>query len=144
MACNLMGTAVKFQAHALGDFCMTNEETLLTDSDITVTSALLTIGSKTYPMRNISSVDVTRSRRRWLGAALFGVVAIVGMFPLDAAFVSLGGAAIAAFLWHRGLPRTTLSLNTSGKDAAALTDRDHARVSAIAAAINQALVRQHR
>lgn len=126
-----------------------DEATFYTDEQgVRVTSARLIVGSKTYAMRNITSVATRRSSPSYAGPVIAGllglgfVLAGFAVNPHNSTNVILG-ALIAALgvLWTRVLkPDHHLQISSSAGESSALASKRKDYIDEIARAINEAII----
>lgn len=116
------------------------ETTFLQEGDVTVTSARIVVGSKTYPLNGITSI---RHEKKTPGLALpitlMAIGAIIAMQP-DGAFFGIPVFAVGiAFLFLRK-PAHSIVLSSAGRDVEALSSKDKGLIEKIVVAANDAIV----
>lgn len=126
-----------------------NEATFYTDEQgVSVTSARLIVGSKTYAMRNITSVATRRSGPSYVGpvvAGLLGVGLVLAGFavnPRNASDIIFGALIVSlGVLWARVLrPDHHLQISSSAGESSALASKKKDYIDGIAHAINEAVI----
>lgn len=104
-----------------------------------VTSTRVELNKQTFAVRNIGSVKVTQSARKWrLGAFLVLIGAVSWPASPDHAFAVVV-LAIAAFVLWRGSPVFNLVLVTGGGEVSAITSNKLEDISPIRDAVAQAI-----
>ncbi len=125
------------------------EQTLLQDGDVLLTTSIFRVGGRSYPIRNISMVEVTADRPSRAG----GIIAVfVGLLSVGIAFTgewtpqsgtlaTIGGVLLVAGAISLALARTTYAvvIATSGGQVQALRSRDFARCHRVSTALTQAI-----
>lgn len=135
-----------------------NEELILKDSKILVTTNQITIGATTYPTRNITSVKATYQEPS-LGCAilcLLGalfVLLITGIWiyigiqekeevPAQVYLTAVGSLVVlvASIFWMRSQKRTYhITLETSAGSAQVLSSQNESYIDNVTAAIRKAI-----
>lgn len=130
-----------------------NEETFYSDTAVVVTNTRVIICGTTYALRNITSVRMTFTPPRVLGAIL---LLIIGLIILLAALVEikgttsapigvyiLGGAMIGgAILWMFNAKTTYhVNLSSAAGEVHALTSENKASIERVVVSINEAIVK---
>jgi len=130
------------------------EETIHSDSEVTVTTMRVIIHGTTYALRNITSVRMT-STRSGFGCAVVLLICLV-IFPLFFAlfaisasvgigfFALIVAAAIIAWQLRRlQRSRTTyhVAISSASGEAKALSSKDQAYIQNIVKSINDAIVK---
>ena len=129
------------------------EETLLSDNYVTVTTTRVIIRDTTYALRNIASVRMAFTPPK-TGCAI--ILLIFGIFALIVAFAGFSQnvasglgyfifAAViigGAILWLRSLKADYhVAITSSSGEAKALTSKDKAYIERIVNSINEAIVK---
>lgn len=125
------------------------DQTLLQDGDVVLTNSIFRVGSKAYPIRNISMVEVTAerpSRGGGIAAIVLGLLCVGIAFtgewtPQSGTLAMIGGVLFLAGAVSNALIRTTyaVAIATSGGQVQALRSRDFARCHKISTALTQAI-----
>lgn len=139
------------------------EETVYSDSNVSVTTARVVISGTTYALRNLTSVKMTSSPSGQVGCAAVllipgilmlllslascGISGLAGLVEgVGAGLVGLvisGGIITAAIAWMRkSRANYHVTISSSSGEAHALTSKDRNYVEKIVASINDAIV-QH-
>jgi hypothetical protein len=123
-----------------------DEEVFFDDRGVTVTSSRFVVPDRSYSMSEITVVASQMTSRKWMGAALCGLLAILALTHAVAnrdgvmclsAFVFAG---IAVALWKNGAPVYHLLLHTSTSEIRALTTREESWIDSIIGALNEAMI----
>jgi hypothetical protein len=128
------------------------EETIYSDSDVTVTTARVVCGGTTYDFRNITSVklgDTPPNAIPTLVAIVIGICVLITAlarleFNAAVLFLFLIGIALIAFAVkhvHQLTPDYHLLISSSSGDVQAFSSKDRQQVERIVAGVNEALVR---
>ena len=122
------------------------EEVYYQQGNITVTNTRFIVGSKTYAMRNITSVTpikINPSRSTPIFLTIVGVIAAmidIDIEPFNSRVIGII-MVIIGLLWTFSLrPKYAVHLTTSGGEVQALEHRDWPYISAIVAALNQSIM----
>ncbi len=129
-----------------------SEETIYSDSDVTVTTARVLCAGTTYELKNITSVKMGDTPPNAIatlvaiGLGLCVLVTALARLEINAAFVFLfvvGIALIALAVRHvRQLtPDYHLFISSSSGEVQAFTSKDQSQVEQIVAGVNEAIVR---
>jgi hypothetical protein len=123
-----------------------DEEVFLDDRGITVTSSRFVVPGHSYFMSEITVVASQMTSRKWMGAALCGLLA---MLALTYAIANRDGvmclsafvfAGIAVALWKNGAPGYHLLLHTATSEIRALTTTEESWIDSIIGALNEAMI----
>jgi hypothetical protein len=121
------------------------EQTLLQESGAVVTTTMLKVGAKAYPLRNISAVEVSAnrpSRSGGIAALLIGLMCASCAFagewtPQSGTLAMIGGLLFLAGCVSLAMIKTTYAvvISTSGGQVQALTSADFAVCKRISDAV---------
>ena len=131
---------------------LNDEETIYSDSDVTVTTSRDLCAGTTYELKNITAVKMGETPPNaipTLVAIAIGLCVLVtalARFELNAAvlFLFVVGIALIAFAVrhvHQLTPDFHLLISSSSGDVQAFTSKDRQQVEQIVAAVNEAIVR---
>lgn len=115
-----------------------DEVMFLQEGSTLVSSTRLELQGQTFAVRNIGSVKMTQTPRKWLLGAF---LAVIGLMTLAAAqwAPAAGFLAVAGFLLWRGSPKFNLVLVTGGGEVTGLTSTDASAVEKIRDAVAKAI-----
>jgi len=125
---------------------MDKETTFFQNDDIAVTNARFIIGSQTFSMRGITSVEAVEIPADYSGSAtliFMGViVALTGFAILPFIFCSLGVLLLSLGIWlaKRKKPVFAVVLRTAGGEVTAYQNYDWGYISQIIEALNQSII----
>lgn len=130
-----------------------SEETIYSDSEVTVTTARVLCAGTTYAIGNITSVkmrDTPPNAIPTLVAIAIGICGLVTAlarleFNAGVVFLFVVGIALIAFAVrhvHQLTPDYHLLISSSSGEVRAFTSKDRQQVEQIVAAVNEAIVRQ--
>jgi hypothetical protein len=138
----------------MGQSQLAAEETIHSDSSVTVTTSRIMIFGTTYALRNITSVRMASTAPDIGGAIAFLVIGILGALLALGLLVSgqilagsivliAGGGVIAgAIAWLRSLkPSYHVAICSSSQEGNALTSKSRPYVEHIVNCVNDAIVR---
>lgn len=120
-----------------------DEQQLLVDGNVTVTTARLVNGQQTYALRNITSVKLDVKKPHPASPIVYGALAALAMIVALASsswFLAGFGAIAAVVGWGstRVTPIGKVVLVSSGNEQVALTT-DHDRAQRVFDAVNRAI-----
>lgn len=120
------------------DYGMTSrqEQPLLTEKGVTVTTARLVVGSATYPIANLTLVR-HEVRRRILWAVVAGFFGLASV-PQGAGVTVLGLALLGLAVWL-AWPKHNIVITTAGTNVVAMQSFNRAFAERVVGAINHAL-----
>ena len=132
-----------------------SEDTVFSDTNVTVTTTRVIMGATTYALRNITSVKMAIVPAKQGCAVLLLVIGIIlGMIGLGVASQKggIGGgivvllvaaaAFVGAIFWLRGAkPTYYVAIASASGEARALESKDKAYIERIVRSINDAIVR---
>lgn len=126
------------------------EQTIYSDSNVSVTTTRVMIGDTTYALRNITSVRMADTPGR-IGCAItlliLGIVLLIGAFSgvgeKDAGGLVIAGVVIGlAVLWLFGArTKYHVVISSASGEAKALTSRNERYIQRIVNSINEAIVK---
>ena len=120
---------------------MENEEkNLYSGSNVTVTSARFIAGSKTYSLRNISSVDIGKIPPKRGLSSLLILVGLVMVFIEGLRIYGLIILAIGIFVYSRANPKYTVRINSNSGEADGYISSNKSEIEAIVKALNDAII----
>lgn len=118
------------------------EQTFFDHDGVQVTNARFVVDANTYAVRNITSTAAWTKPRQWIAGAICaiaGLAAMAGAPPIGIFFLILGG-----LFFYFGRPVHYVRLHTSGGEVKAVKSYDIEYVRQIVAALNNAIVSQHK
>jgi hypothetical protein len=130
-----------------------SEETIYSDSDVTVTTSRVLCGRMTFKLKNVTVVktgETHPSAIPTLLAIAIGLCVLVTAlarleFNAAVVFLFVGGIALIAFAVrhvHQLTPDYHLFISSSSGEVQAFTSKDRQQVERIVAGVNEALVRR--
>ena len=131
---------------------MDEERVIYEEGEVKVTTARAIFGSKTYAMKNITSVEMSKKEASGCAPAalaIFGVIAVIysassfGNSAVTGIVGILFGALLLAGSWYSqkaSRPDYIVKVSGSSGESNALTSRDQAQIQKIVGAINEAIV----
>lgn len=118
-----------------------NEETILEAEGILITTARFVVGSKTYALRNITSVAATRRAPSMVLPMALLVIGLISMLAsVVAGLVLLLLSGVAVLLLGKG--DYSVHLLTAAGEAHAVTSENREYIEGLVAALNDAIARQ--
>lgn len=132
------------------------EKTFYQDADALVSNARVVMGSKTYALRNITSVNTREiPPNNTLGALLLIIGLFLGVIHVGVVSSSVGATVdpgiivtsllmIGAGAYQFFTAKTThlLLFSTSGNEVQAMASQDKKRIDKISNAVNEAIIHQ--
>ncbi|MCB0465793.1 MAG: hypothetical protein KDC78_09005 [Aequorivita sp.] len=116
------------------------EKMFYQDSTVTVTQSRYIAGSKTYAMRNISSVSLFKIDKSRTGAILLLVVGILLLFPEGTRVVG-GIIAILGGIWLFSIKdEYSVRISTNAGEANSLVSKDQVYIQKVVNALNDAII----
>lgn len=116
------------------------EKNFYQDNNVTVTQSRYIAGSKTYAMRNISSVSIFKIDKSRTGAILFLVMGILLLIP-EGKRVFGGILAIIGGIWLYSIKdEYAVRISTNAGEANSLVSKDQAYIQKIVNALNDAII----
>jgi Family of unknown function (DUF6232) len=124
---------------------MSNEVTFLENGGITVTSARFVVGTKTFAVRGITSVQLIKVPAYYGGAVILilaGLVPIVIGIRSSIAFTAVGFFILFGGVWScfRQKPSYAVVLRTADGEVTAYQSKDRSHVVQIVEAINDSII----
>ena len=130
-----------------------SEAVLYQDSDVSVTTARMTVGSTMYPVRGLTAVQLILVPSAQIPAKiLVGIAIFFGLVALLDAIADVGRSTwvlpvillvVAVVVSLKAKPRYAVRIWTAGGQVDAIVLKDLARSQAIITALNQAVVGAH-
>jgi hypothetical protein len=117
-----------------------SEVTFYQDANVTVTQSRYITDSKTYAMRNISSVhifEIIKSRKLPL---ILIVIGLLLLFPENSKIVGFLVAAAGVILWFFIQNEFAVRISTNSGEANSIVSKDRAYIEKIVNALNKAIV----
>lgn len=117
-----------------------NETTFYQDNSVTVTQSRYVTHSKTYAMRNISSVhifEIIKSKNKAFFMALFGVIFL---FSKDVFWVGLIIIALGIWWFVSIKNEYAVRISTNSGEANSIISKDRNYIQKIVNALNDAIV----
>ncbi|AZA52630.1 DUF6232 family protein [Chryseobacterium sp. G0201] len=117
-----------------------NETTFYQDNSVTVTQSRYVTHSKTYAMRNISSVhifEIIKSKNKAFFTALFGVIFL---FSKDVFWVGLIIIALGIWWFVSIKNEYAVRISTNSGEANSIISKDRKYIQKIVNALNDAIV----
>ena len=130
------------------------EERIYSDNYVTVTTTRVIVGSTTYALRNITSVRMTYTPPRVLGAILLlilslfmlvaGIVSIHTSTPAPIGVYLIGGVMVVGAILMMVTAKTSYHVNLSSAagEVHALTSKNRAYIEKVVVSVNEAIARQ--
>lgn len=125
---------------------MTEEKTFFHYEDVSVTNSRFMVGSQTFAMSNITSVQALKQdpKRFWPTVVIIlGGLYTLGSFAGDqtgSGVVGLIVVAAAIYWWIRKKPMYHVMLRTAGGEAKALSSEQKEYIEKVVQALNDAIV----
>jgi hypothetical protein len=119
-----------------------DEQTFFSHDGVRVTNARFVVGADTYSIRNITSTAAWSKPQKWLAAVLCGLIGFALL--LNSPAIGVMFLAAAGLLVYFGRPVHFVRLHTSGGEVKAVKSYDLAYVQKVVAALNDAIVSQHK
>ena len=129
------------------------EARIYSDNVVAVTTTRVIVGGATYPLRNITSVEMTYAPPRVLGAILlliFGLIILLaalleinGTTPAPVGVYFLAGAMICGAIFWMLTAKTKYHVNISSAsgEVIALTSKNRAYIEKVVVSINDAIAK---
>lgn len=117
-----------------------NETTFYQDNSVTVTQSRYVTHSKTYAMRNISSVhifEIIKSKNKAFFTALFGVIIL---FSKDVFWVGLIIIALGIWWFVSIKNEYAVRISTNSGEANSIISKDRKYIQKIVNALNDAII----
>jgi hypothetical protein len=116
------------------------EKVFYQDSNVTVTQSRFIARSKTYAMRNISSVSIFRIEKNRIFQIILIVIGVLMLFS-DSSRVLGGIVAVIAALWLFTIKdEYSVRISTNAGEANSLTSKDQNYIQKIVDALNDAII----
>ena len=120
------------------------EKTYFKSTNVTVTQSRFITGSKTYAMRNISSVQMGKiSPKIGFPILLIVVGIIIILFNLEPnEYTLIGGvlSVIGILIIVLSKPRYTVQISSTSGETNALVSKDKALISRVVEAVNESII----
>ncbi len=119
----------------------TSEKVFYKDSTVIVTQSRYVTGNKTYIMRNISSVTISRITESRFGPKLITIIGILIIF-ISTNLQALGGLLIIlGIIWYILIKDSfTVRISTNSGEVNSLRSKDKLYIEKIIKAINNAII----
>ena len=126
---------------------MAEETTFYNSGDVAVTNARFIVGSQTFAMRGITSVQGVETPVSYIGPVLFGLLALFmcygvfgGNYFLGVVGILLLAADVLIIIGRR--PKFAVVLRTAGGEVTAYESTKRDDIAPIIQALNQAMISQ--
>lgn len=124
---------------------MADENSFFNSGDIAVTNARFVVGSQTFAMRGITSVQGVKTPVNYIGAVLLGLLALFMSLALFRGEYFLGIIGVLLliadiFIIIRSRPTFCVVLRTAGGEVTAYKSKNHDHIAQIIQALNQAMI----
>lgn len=122
------------------------ERVILSEGDVSVSTARFVVGAQTYPISNVSSVKwFATPPNTSLAVLLILLGALLLVYAITqkeagAVFLAVGALGGGVALWRASKAVCHVVLATSGGEVRAVSSTDRASVERIVGALNQAIV----
>ena len=117
-----------------------SEVTFYNDNNVTVTQSRFVTHSKTYAMRNISSVhifEIVKSKAKAVFVILFGVILL---FSKDIFYVGIILIALGIWWFISVKNEFAVRISTNAGEANSIISKDKAYIQKIVNALNEAII----
>jgi len=118
------------------------EQVFFNHDGVQVTNARFVVDANTYAIRNITSTAAWSQPQKWVVAVLCALIGLAFVFnapPIGAVFIVAAG-----LFFYFGRPMHFVHLRTSGGEVKAVKSRDLEFVKQVVAALNNAIISQHK
>jgi len=117
-----------------------NEIIFYQDSNVTVTQARFITNSKTYAMRNISSVHIFEIVKSRTLPVLMIVIGILLLFSNDLRIAGIFIVVVAALILFLTKNEFSVRISTNSGEANSIISKDRLYIESIVKALNEAII----
>lgn len=115
------------------------EKVFYQDHNVTVTQARFVSDSKTYAMRNISSVSIRKIDRSIKGEIILIILGVI-LLATQVWFVGIAVVVIAVILLFTRKDSFSVRINSNSGEADGLISKDRDMIEKVVHALNEAIV----
>jgi len=117
-----------------------NETIFYQDSNVTVTQARFITNSKTYAMRNISSVHIFEIVKSRTLQVIMIIISILLLFSNDLRIAGVFILAVAALILFLTKNEFSVRISTNSGEANSIVSKDKSYIESIVKALNEAII----
>lgn len=117
-----------------------NETTFYQDSSVLVTQSRYITESKTYAMRNISSVHIFEIEKNRVGPVIIILFGIPFLFSIDVFWIGLILIVLGAFVLYSIKNEYTVRISTNAGEADSIISKNREYIQKIVNALNDAII----